>query len=605
MARSTKLDDLPKKPITRSSFNGIRFLLRYLRPYRAKFTVALIALFFSSLAGLAFPGLTGKLIDAATNRGSGIFSSLNDTTLVLIAVLVVQSLFSYVRTYFIMEVSERSLADLRSDLYAKLLRFPMSFFHQQRVGELSSRITADVGMIQMTMTTTLSELIRQSVILVGGIALVSYTSPRLTLLILTAIPLLVGTALIFGRSIRRSSKRVQDLYAELNTIVEETFQGISVVKAFTAERRESNRYLKELRELIAVSLKVARARGAFVALIIFILFGGIVGVIWYGGNLVQQGELTIGELTSFVLYAVFVGGAMGSFADLYGSFQRALGASDRVRDLLEEDSEMLDRTDDDLRLRGHVRMRDVGFAYPSRPDVPVLNQITLDVPAGSSLALVGPSGAGKSTLAGILMRFYEPTSGELMVDGISATDYRLADFRSAVAIVPQDVLLFGGTIAENIGYGKPGASDEEIRQAARLANALEFIEAFPEGFATVVGERGVQLSGGQRQRVAIARAIIKNPSILILDEATSSLDSESERLVQAALDRVMEGRTSFIIAHRLSTIRNADRIAVIHRGMVSESGTYDELVAMGGVFARLVALQNRVGEDLIDEGALA
>jgi ABC-type multidrug transport system fused ATPase/permease subunit len=295
---------------------------------------------------------------------------------------------------------------------------------------------------------------------------------------------------------------------------------------------------------------------------------------------------------------------MGSFADLYGAFQRALGASERVRDILQDVDEALEQVPEALSMRGHVEMKNVGFAYASRPDIEVLKEVTLDIPGGSSLALVGPSGAGKSTLAGLLMRFYEPTSGEIIVDGVTASSYGLAEFRSAIAIVPQDVTLFGGTIAENIGYGKPDATPEEIMEAARLANALEFIESFPERFDTIVGERGVQLSGGQRQRVAIARAIIKNPSILILDEATSSLDSESERLVQSALERVMRNRTTVIIAHRLSTIRNADSIAVIHNGMVSESGTYDELVAMGGLFARLVSMQDRVGQDIIDPGLL-
>jgi ATP-binding cassette, subfamily B, bacterial len=604
MARQTKIDDLPKTKVSRESLKGIGFLLRYLKPYRWKFFVALFALFISSLAGLAFPGLTGKLIDAVTNKGSGPFADLNTITLVLIAALVVQSAFSYVRTYFLMEVSERSLADVRYDVYTKILRLPMSFFHSTRVGELSSRISTDVGMIQMTMTTTLSELIRQTVILVGGIALIAYTSLQLTAVILISVPILVLLALVFGRMIRKASKRVQDLYAQLNTIAEETFQGISVVKAFTAEQREGERYRRDLRELIGISLKVARARGAFVAFIIFVLFGGIVGVIWYGGQLVQTGELSIGDLTSFVLYAVFVGGAMGSFADLYGAFQRALGASERVREILEDVDEALEHVPVALSMRGHVQMKNVGFAYASRPDIEVLKEVTLDIPGGSSLALVGPSGAGKSTLAGLLMRFYEPTSGEIIVDGVPASSYGLAQYRSAIAIVPQDVTLFGGTIAENIGYGKPDATPEEIHEAARLANALEFIESFPDRFETIVGERGVQLSGGQRQRVAIARAIIKDPSILILDEATSSLDSESERLVQSALERVMRNRTTVIIAHRLSTIRNADSIAVIQNGMVSESGTYDELVAMGGLFARLVSMQDRVGQDIIDPGLL-
>ncbi|HVK36998.1 MAG TPA: ABC transporter ATP-binding protein [Candidatus Kapabacteria bacterium] len=594
----------PKAKLNRESLAATRFLLGYLKPYRGKFAIAIVALLISSLAGLAFPGLTGSLIDAATKPEGGRFGDLNTVTAILFGVLVAQSAFSYVRTYFLMEVSERSLADLRRDLYQHVLRLPMRFFHQHRVGELSSRISADIGSIQMTITTTLSELIRQSVILIGGVALIAYTSTKLTAIILTAVPILVVLTVLFGRAIRKAGRRMQDLYAELNTVVEETFQGISIVKSFTAEHRESRRYMTKLQEVIAVSLGVARARGGFVAFILFILFGGIVAVVWYGGRMVQEGTLTIGELTSFVLYAVFVGGAMGSFADLYASVQRAVGASERVRELFESTAEVLPEPSPTRALTGHVELRGVSFAYATRPDVEVLKGVTLDVPAGSSLAIVGPSGAGKSTLAGLLMRFYEPTAGELVVDGRNALEYPLSDFRASIAIVPQDVSLFGGTIAENIAYGAPGATIEAVREAARQANALEFIEGFPEGFETIVGERGVQLSGGQRQRVAIARAIIKDPSVLILDEATSSLDSESERLVQSAVERLMKDRTTFVIAHRLSTIRNADRIAVIRAGTVAEYGSYAELMAMEGVFARLVSMQQRFGGDVLDEASM-
>lgn len=595
--------DFSKLKITRGSIDGARFLFRYLRPYRFKFTIALIALFLSSFAGLAFPGLTGMLVDSTTAAPGARFT-LNELTGILIVALLAQSGFSYIRSYFITEVAERTLADLRQDLYSRILRLPMDFFHRNRVGELTSRITTDVGQIQFSITTALSELIRQSVVLVGGIAFVAYTSPQLTLVMLVAVPILVLMALIFGRLIRRASKQLHDLHARLNTVAEETFQGISAVKAFTAERRETARYGATLGELVTVALRVGRARGAFIALIIFILFGGIVGVIWYGGGMVIAGTLTIGSLTSFVLYALFVGGAMGSFADLYGAMQSALGASERVRELLQMSAEDIDRSLGGIPARGHIEFRNISFSYPSRPDLHVLQEITFDIPAGTSLALVGPSGAGKSTVAGIMMRFYEPAGGELVVDGRISTDYSLLDFRSAVAIVPQDVVLFGGTIAENISYGNPDISVERIREAARLANAAEFIESFPEGYETVVGERGVQLSGGQRQRIAIARAIVKDPAILILDEATSSLDSESERLVQDALDRVMQNRTTLIIAHRLSTIRNADRVAVLRQGSIIEYGTYDELIAAGGVFARLVALQSRVGDDTIDEQML-
>lgn len=596
--------DSPKAKLTRESLATTRFLIRYLKPYRWKFIVALLALTISSLAGLAFPALTGALIDAATNERGGMLGDIDTVTLILFGVLIAQAGFSYLRTYFLMEVSERSLADLRRDLYDHVLRLPMRFFHEHRVGELSSRISADISSIQMTITTTLSELIRQSLILIGGIALIAYTSIKLTAVILIAVPILVVVTVLFGRAIRKAGREMQDLYAELNTVVEETFQGISIVKAFTAELRESQRFMRKLAQVIGVSLGVARARGAFVAFLLFVLFGGIVGVVWYGGKMVQAGTLSIGELTSFVLYALFVGGAMGSFADLYGSVQRAVGASERVRELFDTPTESLTGPSTRHALRGAVALRDIRFAYPSRPDIEVLKGITLDVEAGSSLAIVGPSGAGKSTLAGLLMRFFEPTAGELVVDGRNALEYDLSDYRGSIAIVPQDVSLFGGTIGENIAYGAPGATGDMIRDAAAQANALEFIDGFPEGFDTIVGERGVQLSGGQRQRVAIARAIIKDPSILILDEATSSLDSESERLVQSAVERLMKNRTTFVIAHRLSTIRNADRIAVVRGGIVEELGTYADLMAMGGVFARLVSMQQRFGSDVLDDASL-
>jgi ABC-type multidrug transport system fused ATPase/permease subunit len=595
---------LDKLKITRGSIDGVKFIYGYLRPYRWSFLISLVALLFSSLSGLAFPWLTGKMVDAATSAARGEMGGLNQLALILMAALVVQAILSYIRTYFLSSASEHLLADIRYDIYSKIIRLPMSFHNRTRVGELTSRLTSDIGQLQMVMTTTASELLRQSVTLVGCIILVAYTSPRLTSLILIVVPLIVVMALVFGRMVRKKSRQVQDLYAGLNTIAEETLQGINVVKGYTAEKRESERYRKNLRDIISIALTLARVRGAFVAFIFFVLLSSITGVIWYGGHLVQEGSLTLGALTSFVLYAIFVGGAMGSFADLYGSLQSGLGASERVRELLLEPNESTVEEVSGLRLRGDVAMEDIRFAYASRPDAEVLKGLTFDVPAGSSIALVGPSGAGKSTIAGILMRFYEPTSGRLIVDGRDATEYSLIDFRSAIAIVPQDVLLFGGTIEENIAYGAPDASHESVRQAAAIANAADFIESFPDGYQTVVGERGVQLSGGQRQRIAIARAVIKNPSILILDEATSSLDSESESLVQEALDRVMKNRTTFIIAHRLSTIRNADRVAVIRNGAINEYGTYEDLIALGGMFARLVALQNRTGMDLIDEAAI-
>ncbi|MGE3800746.1 MAG: ABC transporter ATP-binding protein [Candidatus Kapaibacterium sp.] len=586
-----------KKRSFKLSSEGIQFLIGYLKPYRGKFTLAMVALLFSSLSGLAFPGFIGALIDVVQTPGNGIFGSLNSLSLFLLGIVIAQAGFSFIRTYVLQDVSERSLADLRGDLYSHIVNLQLDFFHRNRVGDLTSRLGSDITAIQTTMTTTLSELIRQTIILLGGISLVIYTSPRLTLVILGALPLVVAMAVGFGRVIRKSSKRVQDLYAELNTIAEETFQAITVVKAFTAELRERKRFGTKLDGIIEVSLKVARTRAAFIAFVVFLLFGGVVGVIWYGGTLVQSGELTIGELTSFVLYAAFVGGAMGSFADLYGGLQRALGSAERIREILDEKPELSElessgRVDD---YRGEIRFSNVSFSYPTRPEAKVLDNISFTIPPGTSLAVVGPSGSGKTTLTNLLLRFYPPDNGSILIDGKESLEIPLNRFREMIAIVPQEVILFGGTIRENILYGKPEASEADVIEAANAANALEFIESFNDGFETIVGERGIQLSGGQRQRIAIARAILRNPKVLILDEATSALDTESERLVQEALQRVMQNRTTMVIAHRLSTVRNVDQVAVLQKGKIVELGGYDELIAHNGLFARMIAMQ-RDGE---------
>jgi ATP-binding cassette subfamily B protein len=440
------------------------------------------------------------------------------------------------------------------------------------------------------------QLLRQTVLLFGGVVLIAVTSGRLALVMIASVPGLVLIAAVFGRFIRRTARQTQDRLADTQVVVEETLQGIASVKAFANEQYEEGRYRRGMDLFVRAALRGARFRGAFVSFIVFALFGGIVLVLWYGARLVQAGDLSAGELTRFMLYTLFVGGAMGSFAEFYSQVQRTLGATHRVRELLQEKPEALGDGPTPRpavpRLRGDVAFEDVAFSYPSRPEVEVLRGVSLAARSGQRVALVGPSGAGKSTLVNLLLRFYEPDRGRLVIDGRDARAYALHDLRSQMAVVPQDVLLFGGSIEDNIGYGKPGASQEKIIAAARQANAHEFIMAFPEGYRTRVGERGVQLSGGQRQRVAIARAVLRDPAILILDEATSSLDSESESLVLQALDRLMQGRTSFVIAHRLATVRNADLIYVLKDGAVIEYGTHEELVAReGGVYRNLTDLQ--------------
>jgi ABC transporter fused permease/ATP-binding protein len=605
MARYSRNDqagvELPKAKLDRESLRQTLGLFRYLRPYRRRFGAALAALFAGSLLTLGFPYLAGNIIDAAVLRpmGGDHLAGVNRTALLLMGVLALQAGLSYFHFLSFATVGQRSLIDLRRDTYARLISLPMTFFAQRRVGELASRLSADLTQIEDTLIAILPQFLRQSTLLVGGIALIAVTSLKLTGVMLVSLPVLTVVAVVFGRKTRKIAREAQDRLADTATIVEETLQGIVNVKAFANEGYELHRYDEGLGRFLTSTLRGARLRAAFIAFVIFALFGSIVLVLWSGARLLQQGEITFGALTRFILYTTFVAGAMGQFAELYSQLQKAIGATQRVRELLRETGELEPLLGPTVpstlpRLRGEVRFEHVHFTYPSRPGVAVLRAINLAATSGQRIALVGPSGAGKSTLISLLLRLYDPSAGRLLIDGRDARDYRLTELRGQMSMVPQEVLLFGGSIAENIAYGKPGASPGEIQQAARQANAHEFIEGFPEGYATLVGDRGIKLSGGQRQRIAIARAILKNPAILILDEATSSLDSESERLIQEALETLMRGRTSFIIAHRLATVRHADRIIVIAGGQVVESGTHGELQALqDGVYRRLATLQFR------------
>jgi ATP-binding cassette subfamily B protein len=605
MARYSRNDqagvELPKGKLDRESLKQALDLFRYLRPYRGRFSAALASLFVSSLLSLSFPYLAGSIIDAAMHhpKGGDSMAGADRTALLLMGILALQASLSFFQALSFATAGQRSLVDLRRDTYARLISLPMTFFAQRRVGELASRLSSDLIQIEDTLITILPQFLRQTTILIGGIALIAVTSLQLTGIMLASLPFIIVAAVVFGRKTRKISREAQDRLADTATIVEETLQGILNVKAFSNEGYELNRYHQGLRLFLTTTLRGARLRAAFIAFIVFALFGFIVLVLWSGARLLQQGEISFGELTRFALYTTFVAGAMGQFAELYSQLQKAIGATQRVRELLRETGEVevnLGPTPTSIlpRLRGDIVFENVHFSYPSRQGVEVLHAINLAATSGQRIALVGPSGAGKSTLISLLLRLYDPSSGRLLIDGRDARDYRLAELRGQMSMVPQEVLLFGGSIADNIAYGKPGASAEEIEQAARQANAHEFIQAFPERYATLVGERGIKLSGGQRQRVAIARAILKNPAILILDEATSSLDSESERLIQEALETLMQGRTSFIIAHRLATVRHVDRIIVIAGGRVVESGTHEELQAVAdGTYRRLAALQFR------------
>ncbi|MFD2943017.1 ABC transporter ATP-binding protein [Flavobacterium notoginsengisoli] len=586
-----KENDLPKSKITATSLNKAKTIFTYAGHHKWKFFIGLIFLLLTGATALAFPKLMGMLVDCVKNKDN---DQANTIALGLIVILFLQSFFSFFRLSLFVNFTENTLANLRLALYTNLVKLPMTFFSQKRVGELNSRISADITQIQDTLTSTIAEFLRQFILIIGGIILLATESFKLTLLMLAVVPLVAIAAVIFGRFIRKYSKQVQDQVAESQVIVEETMQGISIVKAFANEWYEIARYKGKIHEVVKLAIKGGKYRGYFASFIIFCLFGAIVAVVWYGVRLSIGGEMSVGQLISFVLYSTFVGASFGGIAELYAQIQKAIGATERVFELLEETPEKInpEYKGAQEKIKGNVTFNNVAFSYPTRQEVQVLKDVNFTAEFGQKIAIVGPSGAGKSTISSLLLRFYDITSGEIKVDGKDIYDYDLENLRGNMSIVPQDVILFGGTIKENIAYGKPDATDEEIIQAAKQANAFNFVDGFPEKFETLVGERGVKLSGGQRQRIAIARALLKNPSILILDEATSSLDSESEKLVQEALEVLMEGRTSIIIAHRLSTIRNADKILVLDNGKISEEGTHQELINLeNGIYKNLSNLQ--------------
>ncbi|WP_075348940.1 ABC transporter ATP-binding protein [Algoriphagus marinus] len=588
--RGTALEEHEKRKLTKQNLSKLGGIFSFLMPYRASFFLGMVFLLLSSLTLLTFPFVAGKLIDTA--QGEDWFvTDINSIALILVGILAVQSIFSFFRVWLFSLVSEKSMRDIRHALYSRLIRLPMTFFDERRTGELISRITADVSMLQDTFSVTLAELFRQIVTLIAGVIFLMVTTPKLTLFMLATFPVLVIIAMVFGRFIRRLSKTTQDELAGANVIVEETLQSISTVKSFVGEAYESNRYQSGLNRVVTVALKAAKYRGAFISFIIFALFGGIVAVMWYGASLVSSGEMSVGELVSFVLYTTFIGGSIAGLGDIYGQVQKAIGSSERVLEILDEKEEQSSGVKKGS-FTGKITFEKIGFYYPTRPEVEVLKSLSFHVSPGEKVALAGHSGAGKSTIIQLLLRFYEPQKGEILVDDQPLSSWDLNSLRSHIGIVPQEVLLFGGSIRENISYAKPNASEEELIQAAKKANAWQFISKFPEGMNTLVGERGVKLSGGQRQRIAIARAILKDPSILVLDEATSSLDAESESLVQEALDELMKGRTTIIIAHRLATIRKVDRIYALSDGQIVEEGSHSELLAReNGFYSNLVRLQ--------------
>lgn len=582
-----------KKRISRDGFKNLLGIFKYMWPYKASFIVGLVLLIVSSSIFMVFPYISGKLIDLASGDQTWIIDNIGTAALVLLGVLFFQSVVSFFRVVLFARVTENAMAGIRVELYERLMALPITFYDKNRAGDLISRISNDVTILQGTFSTTLAELIRQFIILITGIGLIFYLTPALSVFMLATFPVIILVAIFFGRFIRKLSKQTQEELATANVIVEETVQSIHAVKSYTSEIFEIARYGKSMSSVVKTALRVANWRGAFISFIIFMLFGGIVAIMWYGAKLVQSGEMTVGDLLQFILYTTFIGASIAGLGDLFGQVAKAVGAAERILEIQDEVPEWkAGQAPKALDLKGDISFENIQFTYPTRPEVSVLNDINLQIKKGQKVALVGHSGAGKSTIVQLLMKFYPLNGGKITIGGQDISDLDVQSLRSHVGIVPQEVILFGGTIEENIKYGKPEATHEEVIEAAKKANALDFIEKFPEAFETTVGERGVKLSGGQRQRIAIARAVLKDPDILILDEATSSLDAESEHLVQQALNELMKGRTTIIIAHRLATIRTVDEIYVLDQGEIVESGSHEELLAREqGSYKSFIELQ--------------
>lgn len=579
--------------VSKESLQAASYIFSYMKPYKWYFIGGMVLLFMGSMLFMIFPFLAGQLIDVAQGEAS-LPIDLRQGAIILLVLLVVQGLFSYFRVIAFAQVSERSLADLRRDVFKKLITLPIPFFEGNKSGEIISRVTGDVEKLYSAFSVSLAEFIRQIIILIIGIGFLVWTMPRLTLIMLATFPLIVIGAVIFGRYIRKLSAERQDRMADTNNVLSDAFQAIAVIKAYTNEWNEVNRFGRVMDQMVSTAIRYARSRGLFAAFIITVLFGGLFLIIWQGAVMIQRGEISAGQLVTFVSYTAVIGGAMAGLGNFYTDLLGALGATERIRGILLDQSELEIGRPSVLKSSiesARISFEQVSFHYPSRPDIEVLKDISLEIGSGQTVAIVGPSGAGKSTIVQLILRFYEEYEGLILLNGQSIKEIDMLEYRSLFGIVSQEIVLFSGSIEENIRYGSPDATDVGIEEAAKNANAWEFISSFPEGMQTKIGERGIKLSGGQRQRIAIARALLNNPRILILDEATSNLDSESEGMVQEALKRLMKGRTSIVIAHRLSTIQSADQILVINNGEVVESGKHDELIAQNGMYAHLVALQ--------------
>lgn len=600
---NTDTDELPKAKLSLTNLKKSFRLFNYLNKQKWKFILGMLFLFGSAGVGLLFPIKSGSLLgmfgDTSANPSEQL-DKLGSIGFLLLVLLVAQGLMSFFRVFFFAQVTESILQGVRNDTFASLIKMPMSFFNKNQTAELSSRIATDVNVISEAFTVNIAEIIRQTIVGVGGLILmivgVDWFIAKWFIIIIPPITII---AIVFAKRIRKFSKNLQDKIAEANVVVSEALTGITSVKTYTNEKHEITKFENKTNDIKNIGLKYGLFRGTFFAFVVTFIFGTIFFILFKMIEAKINGIITAEEFGEFLMLSLFVSASLGGLPEQIASLQRALGATDRIFEIIEGDSEKLNlqlQATKNNQRASEIEFKNVNFNYPSRPDFNVLQDISFKAEAGQTVALVGSSGSGKSTIASLLLRFYDPISGSISINNKETKTFDLTELRQYIALVPQDVILFAGTIKENIGYGMPGATDEEIYEAAKQANAYDFINTFPDKFNTLVGERGIQLSGGQRQRVAIARAVLKNPSILILDEATSSLDSESEHLVQEALDKLMVGRTSIVIAHRLATIRKADKIVVLKKGVVIEEGSHQELILNeSGFYNKLSKMQFELG----------
>jgi len=574
-------------------------LFRLARADRGMIVCGIALLALGSATTLLYPqgmrvvidGALGRVPDAVTRLGLSRRSLVDWAAFGMALVALVQAAAAGGRTYLFNIAGERTVTRLRGDLYRHILAQEVAFFDAERTGEIMNRLSGDATLLQSAVSTDLSMALRSGVQAVGAMVLLFVTSPRLAAMMIGVVPAIAVSTLIFGRRVRQLSREVQDQLADASAVAEESLSGLRTVRSFSAEALEDARYRRSLDAAFASTRRRVRASSTFLACVSFAGYAAAALVFWYGGRLVTVGQLSVGQLTSFFVYTMMVGFSLGDLADLWAGFMKALGAADRVFALLDRTPAIAAAGERPAHVVGDLELAGVRFAYPTRPEAIVIDRLDLHVRCGEVVAIVGPSGAGKSTIAALLARFYDPLDGHVRLDG---RDLRQLDpdwLRRQIGTVAQEPILFSTNIADNIRYGRPEASDAEVEAAARAANADAFIRAFPRGYETVVGERGVQLSGGQKQRVAIARAILKDPRILVLDEATSALDAENEHLVREALDRLMRGRTTLIIAHRLSTVSGAHRVVVLDQGRVAQSGTHAALMAEEGIYRKLVERQ--------------